>query len=79
MDKIENYRENRITDLIREIVNAEINKRIGELQSTMTAMCITRSDLETFMETDGFNYLSDDLDDAIGDYLRNQVTVEINC
>ena len=30
MDKIETYRENRITDLIREIVNAEINKRIGE-------------------------------------------------
>ena len=77
MDKIETYRENRITDLIREIVNAEINKRIGELQTTMNAMCITRTDLETFMEKDGYHYLSDDIDSAIGDYLRNQVTVEI--
>lgn len=79
MDTIENYRENRITDLIREIVNTEITKRIGELRIQSADMFMTRSDLETFMKMDGFHYLSDDIDSAIGEYLRNQVTVEINC
>ena len=79
MDKIENYRENRITDLIREIVNTEITKRIGELRIQSADMFMTRSDLETFMEMDAYRFITDEVDDAIGDYLRNQVTVEINC
>ena len=79
MDKIENYRENRITDLIREIVNTEITKRIGELRIQSADMFMTRSDLETFMEMDAYRFITDEVDDAIGDYLRNQVTVEISC
>jgi len=79
MDKIETYRENRITDLIREIVNTEITKRLAVLKLDESDKYMTRSDVETFMEMDGFHYLSDDIDSAISDYLRNQVTVEISC
>lgn len=78
MDKIENYRENRITDLIREIVNTEITKRISDLNVNASALFITRSDLETFMEMDAYSYIGEDVDDAIGDYIRNNVTVELN-
>ena len=79
MDKIENYRENRITDLIREIVNTEITKRIGELRIQSADMFMTRSDLETFMEMDAYRFITDEVDDAIGDYLRNNISIEINC
>lgn len=78
MDKIETYRENRITDLIREIVNTEITKRIGELRIQSSALFISRSDLETFMEKDAYRFITDEVDDAIGDYIRNYVTVELN-
>lgn len=79
MDKIETYRENRITDLIREIVNTEITKRIAELRIQSADMFMTRADLETFMEMDAYRFITDEVDDAIGDYLRNNITIEINC
>lgn len=79
MDKIETYRENSFTSLIKAIVNAEIDKRIAQFKIDESDKYMTRSDVETFMEMDGFHYLSDDIDSAIGDYLRNQVTVELNC
>ena len=79
MDKIENYRENRITDLIREIVNTKITIRIGELRIQSADMFMTRSDLETFMEMDAYRFITDEVDDAIGDYLRNNISIEINC
>ena len=78
MDKIETYRENRITDLIREIVNAEVNKRINDLQTTSSALFMTRSDLETFMEMDAYRFITDEVDDAIRQVVRNELTVEIN-
>lgn len=78
MDKIETYRENRITDLIREIVNTEITKRVEELRVQSADMFMTRSDLETFMEMDAYSYITDEVDDAVRQVVRNELTVEVN-
>lgn len=66
--------EANLVNAIREIVKQELTNAKPKLESDY----MTRSDVEYFMEMDAFSYLTDDIDDAIGQYIRNNVTVEIN-
>ena len=66
--------ENNLVTAIREIVRQEIKSQVSENLDYMT-----RSDVEQYIADDGYNLISDEIDEAIGNYVRNHVNIEINC
>ena len=66
--------ENNLVTAIREIVRQEIKSQISENLDFMT-----RADVEQFIADDGYNIIADEIDEAVGNYLRNNITIEINC
>jgi len=66
--------ENNLVTAIREIVRQEIKSQVSENLDYMT-----RADVEQFIADDGYNIIADEIDEAIGNYLRNHVNIEINC
>ena len=66
--------EANLVNAIREIVKQELTNAKPRLESDY----ITRADLETFMEMDGYSYITDEVDDAVRQVVRNELTVEIN-
>lgn len=66
--------ENNLVTAIREIVRQEIKSQITENLDFMT-----RADVEQFIADDGYTIIADEIDEAVGNYLRNNVTIEINC
>lgn len=66
--------ENNLVTAIREIVRQEIKSQVSENLDYMT-----RSDVEQFIADNSFNIIGDDIDEAIGNYIRNNVNIELNC
>ena len=66
--------EANLVNAIREIVKQELTNAKPRLESDY----ITRADLETFMEMDGYSYITDEVDDAVRQVVRNELSVEIN-
>lgn len=66
--------ESNLVNAIREIVRQEIKSQVSENLDYMT-----RADVEQFISDDGYNIIADEIDEAVGNYLRNNVTIEINC
>ena len=66
--------EANLVNAIREIVKQELTNAKPRLESDY----ITRADLETFMEMDAYSYITDDVDDAVRQVVRNELSVEIN-
>ena len=65
--------EANLVTAIREIVRQEIKSQVSD-----NLDYITRADLEQYIADEGYNLIADEIDEAIGNYLRNNVTVEIN-
>jgi len=66
--------ENNLVTAIREIVRQEIKSQVSENLDYMT-----RSDVEQFIADDGYSIIADEIDEAVGNYIRNNVNIEINC
>lgn len=66
--------ESNLVNAIREIVRQEIKSQVSENLDYMT-----RADVEQFISDDGYNIIADEIDEAVSNYLRNNVTIEINC
>ena len=66
--------ESNLVNAIREIVKQEIKASVAENLDYMT-----RSDVEQFIADDGYNIIADEIDEAVGNYLRNNITIEISC
>jgi len=66
--------ENNLVTAIREIVRQEIKSQVSENLDFMT-----RADVEQFIADDGYSIIADEIDEAVGNYLRNNVTIELNC
>lgn len=66
--------ESNLVNAIREIVKQEIKHSVAENLDYMT-----RADVEQFIADDSYNIISDEIDEAIGNYIRNNVNIEINC
>ena len=66
--------ESNLVNAIREIVKQEIKQSVAENLDYMT-----RADVEQFIADDSYNIISDEIDEAIGNYIRNNVNIEINC
>lgn len=66
--------ESNLVNAIREIVKQELKASIAENLDYMT-----RADVEKFIADNSYSMIGDDIDEAIGDYLRNNVTIELNC
>lgn len=65
--------ENNLVTAIREIVRQELNNANPKFDDVFAGK------VETIIINSGFSLISDDVDDAIGDFLRNHVDVSINC
>jgi hypothetical protein len=65
--------ENNLVTAIREIVRQELNNVEPKSDDVFVGK------VETIISNSGFSLISDDVDDAIGDFLRNHVDVSINC
>ena len=65
--------EANLVTAIREIVRQEIKSQVSDNLDYMT-----RADVEQYIADEGYNLIADEIDEAIGNYLRNNVTVEIN-
>jgi hypothetical protein len=65
--------ENNLVTAIREIVRQELNTNDPKSDDVFIGK------VETIISNSGFSLISDDVDDAIGDFLRNHVDVSINC
>jgi len=65
--------ESNLVNAIREIVKQEIKSQVSDNLDYMT-----RADVEQYIADEGYNLIADEIDEAIGNYLRNNVTVEIN-
>ena len=65
--------EANLVTAIREIVRQEIKSQVSDNLDYMT-----RADVEQYLADEGYNLTADEIDEAIGNYLRNNVTVEIN-
>jgi len=65
--------ESNLVNAIREIVKQEIKSQVSDKLDYMT-----RADVEQYIADEGYNLIADEIDEAIGNYLRNNVTVEIN-
>ena len=65
--------ENNLVTAIREIVRQELNNANPESDDVFVGK------VETIISNSGFSLISDDVDDAIGDFLRNHVDISINC
>ena len=70
MDKIDTYRENAITDLIRNIVNAEIDKRLANHDPDKEYDDFYDKITE-IIKNDAFHLLSDDISCQIEDIVGN--------
>lgn len=70
MDKIETYRENAITDLIRNIVNAEIDKRLSAFDAEKD-YDLFYDKVTEIIKNDAFHLLSDDISCQIEDIVGN--------
>jgi len=66
--------ESNLVNAIREIVRQEIKSQVSENLDFMT-----RADVEQFIADDGYSIIADEIDEAVGNYLRNNVTIELNC
>lgn len=66
--------ESNLVNAIREIVRQELKSQVSENLDYMT-----RADVEQYIADDGYNLIADEIDEAVGNYLRNNVTIEINC
>lgn len=66
--------ESNLVNAIREIVKQEIKASVAENLDYMT-----RADIEQFIADDGYTIIADEIDEAVGNYLRNNVTIELNC
>lgn len=62
--------ESNLVNAIREIVKQEIN------DSTIEGF---DARVEAIICQKGLSLISDDVDEVIGEYLRNNVNIEINC
>ena len=65
--------ENNLVTAIREIVRQELNNIEPKSDDVFVGK------VETIISNSGFSLISDDVDDAIGDFLRSQVDISINC
>jgi len=65
--------EANLVTAIREIVRQEIKSQVSDNLDYMT-----RADVEQYIADEGYNLIADEIDEAMGNYLRNNVTVEIN-
>lgn len=65
--------ENNLVTAIREIVRQELNENDPKSDDVFIGK------VETIISNSGFSLISDDVDDAIGDFLRNHVDISINC
>ena len=66
--------EANLVNAIREIVKQELANALPNQSDKF----MTRADVESFMEMDGYSYISDEVDDAVRQVVRNELTVEIN-
>lgn len=62
--------ENNLVTAIREIVRQEMNNSTSESFT---------SRVEDIIAQKGYSIIEDDIYDGIGEYIRNNVTIEINC
>jgi len=62
--------ESNLVNAIREIVRQELN------DSTIEGF---DARVEAIICQKGLSLISNDVDEAIGDYIRNNVNIEINC
>ena len=65
--------ETNLVTAIREIVRQEIKSQVSDNLDYMT-----RANVKQYIADEGYNLIEDEIDEAIGNYLRNNVTVEIN-
>ena len=66
--------ESNLVNAIREIVKQEIQASVAENLDYMKL-----ADVEQFIADEGYNLIADEIDEAVGNYLRNNVTIELNC
>jgi len=59
---------------VAKLVDQAIEKRLATYDDNSF-----QDKVENIIANKGFSLINDDVDDAIGDFLRNQVDIHINC